>query len=114
LQLKKDLYVKRKQDVKIFLFLNFQNQFKMKKKSRHLPADSDANPKNEDLQYENQEEFDDPARKQLNDDAKNLQNARLKQESDSQLKHESMIPPEKKKQPEKWDKVDRKLPNLKK
>ena len=39
---------------------------------------------------------------------------KLNKKKDSQMDRERLIQPEKKKQTEKWDKVDRKFPNTKK
>ena len=79
-------------------------------RNKRLPADADANRSDEDVQNKHQEEFDDESKLRL----ARKQDARNEQKEDSQLKHEDKIQPEKKKQSEKWDKVDRKLPNIKK
>ena len=86
----------------------------MDKRNEHLPADSDAKKSKEDIQYQNQEEFDDNSRQQSDGQSRNEERVNNKQQAESQTKHEDMIQPEKKKQSEKQDKVDRKLPNLKK
>ena len=82
-------------------------------RNKRLPADADANRSDEDVQNKHQEEFDDESKLRLDENARK-QDARNEQSEDSQLKHEDKIQPEKKKQSEKWDKVDRKLPNIKK
>ena len=82
-------------------------------RNKRLPADADANRSDEDVQNKHQEEFDDESKLRLDENARK-QDARNEQREDSQLKHEDKIQPEKKKQNEKWDKVDRKLPNIKK
>ena len=82
----------------------------MDKRNEHLPADSDAKKSKGDTQYQNQEEFDDNSRQSLDDQSRNQDRVR----NESQTKREDMVQPEKKKQSEKQDKVDRKLPNLKK
>ena len=82
----------------------------MDKRNEHLPADSDAKKSKEDTQYQTQEEFDDNSRQSLDDQSRNQDRVR----NESQTKREDMVQPEKKKQSEKQDKVDRKLPNLKK
>ena len=82
-------------------------------RNKRLPADADANRSDEDVQNKHQEEFDDESKLRLDKNARK-QDARNEQREDSQLKHEDKIQPEKKKQSEKWDKVDRKLPNIKK
>ncbi len=87
----------------------------MKKRDKNLPEDADANRNPDDIQNKNQGEFDDRSRDLPNANRRKEESVRSKRiAEDSQTKHEDKIPPEKKKQPEKWDKVDRKLPNLKK
>ena len=66
----------------------------MEKKKTDLPQQADNNKSESDIRNKQQEEFDNTA--------------------DSQQNHERMIPPETKKQSEKQDRVDRKLPYLKK
>jgi len=111
---KRSLRSERKPGVKIFYFLKKQKLNKMDKRNESLPADADAKKSEEDSQFKNQEEFDDQSRQQLDDQSRNEDKVRNKQKEESQTKHEDMIQPEKKKQTEKWDKVDRQFPNLKK
>ena len=66
----------------------------MEKKRTDLPQEADNNRNENDVRNKQQEEFDNMA--------------------DSQQNHERMIPPEHKKQTEKQDRVDRKLPQVKK
>ncbi|HKP32796.1 MAG TPA: hypothetical protein VJT83_08715 [Chitinophagaceae bacterium] len=65
-----------------------------KKKRNDLPQEADNNRSENDVRNKQQEEFDNTA--------------------DSQQNHERMIPSEHKKQSEKQDRVDRKLPQVKK
>jgi hypothetical protein len=86
----------------------------MSKRNKNLPADADAQPKKEPTKFQNQEEHDEQSKQEQNETPRQEEKVRIKQAEDSQTKHEDMIPPEKKKQTEKWDKVERQFPNLKK
>lgn len=86
----------------------------MDKRNEHLPAESDAKRGKNDNQFKAQEEFDDRSGEQLDNQTRNQDRAKTKQQGESQTRHEDMIPSEKKKQSPKWDKVDRKLPQIKK
>ena len=80
---------------------------------RDLPVTSDINKSREDIQHRNQDEYDDESKQKLDANSRK-QDARNEQRQDSQLNDERNIQSEKKKQSPKADKVDRKLPNLKK
>jgi hypothetical protein len=86
----------------------------MKKRGINLPEDADVNKSKKDIQFQHQDEFDDPRKEELNQRANNEQEVRNKEMEASQTRHEDKIQPEKKKQSEKMDKINRKLPQIKK
>ena len=88
-------------------------QSKHLRQDRDLPVSSDANKSRKDIEYRNQDEYDDESKQKLDHDARK-QEARNERREDSQLGDERKIQSEKKKQSPKADKVDRKFPNMKK
>ncbi len=86
----------------------------MKKDKKDMPVRSEINRVQDDQRNKQQDEYDISRKPEMDRSDEAQQDAKEERYKDSQLNHEQMIPSEKKKQTEKWDKVDRKLPNTKK
>jgi len=86
----------------------------MEEQNKPLAGVADATERKDDNQPRKQEEIDGQSNEQPDDQSGMEEKVRNGQTEDGQTEGEDKIQPEKEKESEKWDKVDRQFPNLRK